>query len=265
IAFLRTGNSFSTRFPLSPELWQEWIDDRRATGGEDGLEDVLDLYERAFSDYQCAKLWPGYLEALEESLDEDDEGGISTMREAFERALSHVGVHPILGGAVWRSFLRFELDELEDAEETGAGDGEVFKAKDRVKRLYRRFLSVPLAGDDEASLLEDAKEAFSGDSAGFKEACQAHDAASKMLAARMEHEQAIGRCQANDPGGPGTANAWEAYAAMEVADGHPSRAVLVLERAESEGCCLHERIWIMHSDLLLVQMGAKDQVCTRHH
>lgn len=50
---------------------------------------------------------------------------------------------------------------------------------------------------------------------------------------------------------------------MEVADGHPSRAVLVLERAESEGCCLHERIWIMHSDLLLAQMGAKEQVCTR--
>ena len=47
---------------------------------------------------------------------------------------------------------------------------------------------------------------------------------------------------------------------MEAADGHPSRAVLVLERAESEGCCLHERIWITHSDLLLAQMGAKDLV-----
>ncbi|CAM9281713.1 unnamed protein product [Scytosiphon promiscuus] len=259
LELLKARQDFSTRFPLSPELWQEWIDNRRAAGGDDGLDDVLDLYERAFSDYQCAKLWPGYLETLEESLDEDDEAGVSTMREAFERALSHVGVHPILGGAVWRLFLRFEQDELEDAEETGAGDGEVFKAKDRVKRLYRRFLSVPLVSSDEASLLEGAEEAFSGDSAGFKEACQAHAAASKMLAVRMEHEEAIGRCQANDPGGPGAANAWEAYAAMEAADGHPSRAVLVLERAESEGCCLHERIWIMHSDLLLSQMGAKDQ------
>lgn len=61
--------SFSARFPLSPELWQEWIDDRRAAGGEDALDDVLGLYERAFADYQCAKLWPGYLETLEESLD----------------------------------------------------------------------------------------------------------------------------------------------------------------------------------------------------
>lgn len=47
---------------------------------------------------------------------------------------------------------------------------------------------------------------------------------------------------------------------MEAADGHPSRAALVLERAESEGCCLHERVWVTHSDLLLAQMGAKDEV-----
>lgn len=61
--------SFAAKFPLSPELWQEWIDDRSAAGGEDALEDSLVLYGRAFADYQCAKLWPGYLETLEESLD----------------------------------------------------------------------------------------------------------------------------------------------------------------------------------------------------
>lgn len=53
------------------------------------------------------------------------------MREGFERALSKVGVHPVLGGAVWKSYLRFEKDELEDAEETEAGDAEVSKALDR--------------------------------------------------------------------------------------------------------------------------------------
>lgn len=65
----RHAASFAESFPLSPELWQEWIVDRRAAGGEDALEDVLVLYGRAFADYQCAKLWPGYLETLEESLD----------------------------------------------------------------------------------------------------------------------------------------------------------------------------------------------------
>lgn len=53
------------------------------------------------------------------------------MRQAFEEALSHVGVHPSLGGSVWRAYVRFEKDELEDAQETGAGDIEVSKALDR--------------------------------------------------------------------------------------------------------------------------------------
>lgn len=65
------------------------------------------------------------------SFQEDDEGGVSTMREAFERALSCVGVHPTLGGAVWRALLRFEKEELEDAEETGASGAVVSSAQDR--------------------------------------------------------------------------------------------------------------------------------------
>ena len=62
---------------------------------------------------------------------EDDGTGVNIMREAFEEALGKVGVHPILGGAVWRAYLRFEKDELEDAEETGEDDAEVSKALER--------------------------------------------------------------------------------------------------------------------------------------
>lgn len=58
--------------------------------------------------------------------------------------------------------------------------------------MYRRFLSVPLVGNDEASLLEDVKEAFSGDSAGFKEASQAHAAASKMVRQRKRTHVIVG-------------------------------------------------------------------------
>ena len=49
----------------------------------------------------------------------------------------------------------------------------------RVKRVYRRQLSVPLVGNDE--IVEEAKEAFAGDDAGFKEACHAHAKANKMV------------------------------------------------------------------------------------
>ncbi|CAN0516100.1 unnamed protein product, partial [Laminaria digitata] len=61
----------------------------------------------------------------------DDGRGVAAMREAFELALGRVGVHPPLGGLVWRAYRRFEKDELEDLQETGASDAEVSRALDR--------------------------------------------------------------------------------------------------------------------------------------
>lgn len=62
---------------------------------------------------------------------EEDPAAADKMREAFEEALGRVGVHPLLGGAVWKAYLAFERAELEDAQETGAGDAEVSKARER--------------------------------------------------------------------------------------------------------------------------------------
>lgn len=66
------------------------------------------------------------------------------MREAFEEALGRVGVHPLLGCAVWGAYLVFEKDELEDAEETGAGDAEVSKARERQEASFFFFLLVDM-------------------------------------------------------------------------------------------------------------------------
>ncbi|CAN0384850.1 unnamed protein product, partial [Discosporangium mesarthrocarpum] len=46
---------------------------------------------------------------------------------------------------------------------------------------------------------------------------------------------------------------------MEAECGDLSRAAFALERAESEGCCLHERIWTMHSDVLVHGLGAAEE------
>lgn len=56
----------------------------------------------------------------------------------------------------------------------------------RVKRLYRRQLSVPLVGNE--GVLPDMCEAFSGDEAGLKEASRGHAQASKMVRACMFSE-----------------------------------------------------------------------------
>jgi squamous cell carcinoma antigen recognized by T-cells 3 len=60
--------AFAAAFPLSPELWAEWIADETAAAQKDQLY-CKSLYERAFKDYQCAALWPGYLALLESLCD----------------------------------------------------------------------------------------------------------------------------------------------------------------------------------------------------
>ena len=66
-ALREAREAFAAAFPLSPELWAEWIADESTAAAEDsaGQLHVKSLYERAFQDYQCASLWPGYLALLE--------------------------------------------------------------------------------------------------------------------------------------------------------------------------------------------------------
>jgi squamous cell carcinoma antigen recognized by T-cells 3 len=73
--------AFAAAFPLSPELWAEWIADETAAAQKDQLY-CKGLYERAFKDYQCAALWPGYL-ALLESLCDAEVSCVLTYHEAF--------------------------------------------------------------------------------------------------------------------------------------------------------------------------------------
>jgi hypothetical protein len=83
LAALRAAReAFSQAFPLSPELWSDWIQEEAAGG----MAGVRQLYLRAFKDYQCAQLRPGYLSMLEEMCTEE----VGTQVEVVESALPHL-------------------------------------------------------------------------------------------------------------------------------------------------------------------------------
>eukprot|EP00953_Heterococcus_sp_UTEX-ZZ885_P034227 17740-Heterococcus_DN1.PRE.2 len=109
--------AFAAAFPLSPELWAEWIADETAAAQKDQLY-CKGLYERAFKDYQCAALWPGYL-ALLESLCDAEVGHVleaARLKEGFEAALTAVGIHMTVGPDIWSQYRTYEKDELEDLQ-----------------------------------------------------------------------------------------------------------------------------------------------------
>lgn len=57
--------NFSKAFPLSPELWKEWIEKEQSEVSLN-IQYLRSLFESAFGDYQCAFLWIQYLKWLEE-------------------------------------------------------------------------------------------------------------------------------------------------------------------------------------------------------
>lgn len=76
-----------------------------------------------------------------------------------------------------------------DANHVNPGGGR--GGERRVKRLYRRQMSLPLVGNED--LFPEMREAFGDDQAGLEEALKAHARASKMVSeSRRGGGQAVG-------------------------------------------------------------------------
>ena len=112
-------------FPLTADLWQEWLDDDKQR--MDSLDDqlrLLALHQRSCRDYLVPQLWLQYVQYAEQllySADEQqwgDEGddrphsGVSRARAAYEEAVQAMGAHRLDGEKLWRGHRKLELKVL---------------------------------------------------------------------------------------------------------------------------------------------------------
>eukprot|EP00124_Ichthyophonus_hoferi_P001584 Ihof_evm3s86 gene=Ihof_evmTU3s86 len=146
----------SAVFPLTEELWLQWIgDEERLAEGADGEKRVLELYERAVADYLSVPIWVKYCKHVEASLEAQVEGkdqeAIGQIRALYERALSAGGIHYDQGAELWIAYRAFEQCLLDQAEEEAVDLDEgpdlpaVATAKSKIIGLFRRQLTVPHA------------------------------------------------------------------------------------------------------------------------
>ena len=81
-----------------------------------------------------------------------EEGGLATIRDTFERALTAVGIHAARGSMLWEAYREFECAVLAGLQPTpgSVADSETVKQIDvqmkRIAKLFQRQLSVPLVG-----------------------------------------------------------------------------------------------------------------------
>ena len=132
---------FADTYPLTPELWIEWIKDETnlAESDEDKVR-IVELYEAAVKDYLSVDLWLQYCQFSIGGISKPK--GIENTRMVFEKAIAAAGIHVSRGSLLWEAYREFEnilvsmQQSLEDKQ----------SQKERVSKLFKRQLSVPLLG-----------------------------------------------------------------------------------------------------------------------
>ncbi|GAX74832.1 hypothetical protein CEUSTIGMA_g2278.t1 [Chlamydomonas eustigma] len=235
IELLRTSNlrvqlraaheRMSTLFPLSEQLWMEWVNDELAQ--VESLEDILriqNLFQKATQDYFSVNLWCSYIEFVADfdpEVSKKTGSGAKKMRELCEQALTAVGLHVNEGAKVWALYRQYEAGmEVEEVQEKN-------KHVERMRSLYCRQMQVPLEGGQDVYESYKEWEAVLGKEVP-QHIIKAFSKAQEALALRRPYEVAVA------PGKPADAHllaAFMAYIKLEKEIGEPARVQCLYERA----------------------------------
>ncbi|XP_060167535.1 uncharacterized protein LOC132598590 isoform X1 [Lycium barbarum] len=234
--------AMSAIFPLSSEMWQEWIKDETSLcSGPDALPAIEKLFERGVSDYLSVALWCDYLSFVQEhdqSVSTLSAAGISKARNLFERALVAAGLHVAEGSKIWELYREFEQAIFLTIDETDADSRE--KQVQRIRNLFHRQLSVPLADLSSTLITYKAWEAEQGahldvDSSNLDglspHVASSYQKALDMMNARTHLENQISHKVAPESE---RLQHYMAYLKFEQSLGDPARIQILYERAVAE-------------------------------
>lgn len=154
-------------FPLAPNLWLDWIRDEISMDAD--TNEVENLFKFAVSDYTSVDLWIEYVQwacgcgdmekvmlltKIHQKFSELEEN--FQTRDIFEKAVVAVGLHVARGCLIWDAYREFEfaLLTIYDPEMSGQisslSKEKFIKQKERMNKLFRRQLSLPLVGLENA-------------------------------------------------------------------------------------------------------------------
>ncbi len=216
---------FSSAYPLSPELWLQWIEDEKGLAAMDSdKERVFSLFDRAAGDYSSVQVWLEHCQFTLGGL--GSEADAAKAREVFERAVAEVGLHVSKGALVWEAYREFEsaMASLAASEEARK------KQNDKVDKLFRRQLTVPLL--DMEVTMEEYREWRAGREPE-KAAVDAYKAAKKQLDEREEFETRLAQSEEDEEK---RLEVYNEYVAFEMKAALPARIRSLCERRITDHC-----------------------------
>ncbi|KAL0422191.1 UNVERIFIED_CONTAM: Squamous cell carcinoma antigen recognized by T-cells 3 [Sesamum latifolium] len=248
--------AMSLLFPLTPDMWQEWAkDETTVSSGVEAFHAVERLYERGVSDYLSVALWCDYLNFVQEydpSVRECSAAGISKARNLFERALTAAGLHVTEGRRIWELYREFEQAIFLTIGENDSGAKE--KQTQRIRNLFHRQLSVPLADLKSTLLAYKASEADHESSIDVNseelEGLSSHvvsgyQKALEMLNARSHLEEQISKKEIDSE----KLEEFMTYLKFEHSFGDPARIQILYERAIAQFPVSSE-LWLEYTKYL---------------
>ncbi|RUS77540.1 hypothetical protein EGW08_014694 [Elysia chlorotica] len=233
----------SKYFPLTEELWLDWLKDEIPLASDDEDRKKLEkLFERALCDYQSVPLWLEFVQYSIGRMGEED--GLTTIRAAFEQALVAVGLHASQGVNIWEAYREFEnaisagLMPQPGAVVTKEQEEAFTVQNQRVASLFKRQLAVPLLGMD--LTLQEYKD-WRGEETVSNDIMDGYNKAQKI----MEQIQALeDRLSATSPP---KLEVYQEYIQFELKADDPARVQCVYERALKDHCLVPE-LWLQYTN-----------------
>ncbi|KAJ7309841.1 hypothetical protein JRQ81_007914 [Phrynocephalus forsythii] len=254
----RARQKMSELFPLTEELWLDWLKDEIRMAAENSdREKIYDLFERAVKDYLCPEIWLEYAQYSIGGIGQ--EGGIEKVRAIFERALTAVGLHVTKGAAIWEAFREFEnaiLETVQPAAGSVASPEQqqtVSAQLEKIHALFRRQLGIPL-WDMETTFAE--YEEWSEEPVP-EAVVKNYRKALQQMEKYRPYEEALLVAEA-----PRLAE-YQAYIDFEMKAGDPARIQLTYERALAENCLVPD-LWARYTQYLDRQLKVKELVLFAH-
>jgi len=216
---------------LQPEQYLAWVyDEASITESPSGVEEV---FEKAVKEWPTvSKLWLAYLAWLQ-----DQERPLKTLRDVYEKAVTASGTAVKGGDKIWVAYRAMESLLVSKA----SNPKEEKQARERVLKLYRRQLSLPLEGNEVVMKeLEENQEALGCDAPSLSTARSMHKDALKLLEKRQALEEKIEGAvvegkSGREEGQTKVVALWQEYVVLEERENQVARLPGLYERALA--CC----------------------------
>ncbi|CAI9716579.1 squamous cell carcinoma antigen recognized by T-cells 3-like isoform X1 [Octopus vulgaris] len=256
---LRAARQYMSEiFPLTEELWLEWLKDEVSLATEDDRERIEKLFDKAVSDYLAVDVWLEYVQYAIGGMGSPN--GISHVRAIFDRAVTEVGLHVVKGANIWDAYREFEnaiLAGLEPEEaDSGKPNPAYIEQKSRLVSLFKRQLTVPLLGikDTYAELKEWFPELASDKT--FQQIYQ-------QTLSKLEKLKPFEKELAATDEYYAKMEAYYKYIEYELSLDDPARIQCIYERAITHGY-LNAELWLQYTRYLDTKLPIKKVVLSAY-